>query len=1481
MNEFTFETLQDTKWVDYDSKRTRIGKAVYGGAHGELRLYYELEWAKNNVHLKKYTRESLVPYESAVFETDFDIKKVVICEFQPNVFSFCCAGSTKITHFNEKLGYTTRVLPFEISDIYFVQENPGLVFVSFGYFNKYYFWLNPTLNDLFPINLLVGKNMMLLNQSMILFCDEHGKTRIFCDFDGTYHSMTLTTKDYDYKGQDSTISNVGLVSSVVSNDYSYLNLSKYDQNQIIEKNVFNHSGVIYRGFENQESIIHSLLGDQKSGNMSRDLFLLDKVVCIEKDTASNFRFQNPSADPKFLPVLTTDFAGNRFIFFRSRASMTIKSIDDINSPMVQIDHIKDIIFLHELHLVVLLDTESNIYVLSGNTPIYTFHKGEKQLEFVSKRYDLIIFRSQFNQFVLMKIYAFGKFNHMVKMFFECLKIDHPKEAKVLFDLFMIYLFQHSQSSQNLCHSFSDSLCRYFGVEMKEINEPPLSVIRLRNSMKPVPPKPRSNYIEIVKFLNDEQLIIFCYLLRFRDHFAQKFFFDYTSLNSLDTVLESVYSGFSVIAANFKTKQNISVQEMFDSSLDNFTFGSKEFTFTQSKLFSGCQICIIRPSCSEFNKKRTIFPFRQVDPLTKDERFSKTREKLNWGAVHMSVCTSVDLFPQKYQPGYPSLEEPFCNGDFTQRSFFMITLNIVLSKPIGMGILDFGIGVRNFCDLSFESIKNKFRPSIKFRIFREKEFTFPLFVEVQENELNPKSVEWPNFHNGTCMAITSIKSYNIEDRNIRGTATTENWLKQAVECLNPAECGGFVFGCGLLGQLYSLPVDSSGFLLNLFLRSDQTCLAGVLLGLGVSHFKSHKLDSLPLVRRLQRIFLIHSGLPYSSSEESTKRDQMVMDLFEFENSHSQIGIHAQSASLISLGMVYFGSGDPLILKTMRAHFNRMLDKASRLKPIKGHIRGFTATTDVIYNSKTIAPVLGMSIGLVNCKRQMNDFSWSDYYGSLISRLKSADHSLVHFLESTYIMIGLTYIRTNNENAAKLLETPREWITKMTVKPSLLMLANWWWGLIMDEYLVPIPKYIYHGLDPLVRSTINIKSSLAKESRDSEYINCYAIMTGRLFALCCKYASTCDQKVYTMVRRIVNKLAVITEKRISIELFQPRSENIALNSFLALLVLGLCVVFAGSCSTDLKVLVQKMRTHFTPKLCNSEVMVIANQNYFLSHFGASRYYGVHLALNMGHGFLCLSNGFMSLTTSSLSSYCMLIISLYPSLPQTASDNFMYFQPLRHLYTLACTRTRVAMLIDEHSTIRQNQVLNIIFHKGSKIKSRRAYFTNPFPIQLPYVFNKLEIDFPSREKIIIPGSVLLETPKSRIFDLGEWHRIYIKPRVHGRLAHVLDPITKELDISHFIQDSYAILFQNNRYMDALFRGYVGKIPLPLINTLFEMVVLKNNSATHGSMVEYIRKMIDQVMFIGEIKPLDKITVPDASNIKDFEIVKNCIQFFLDNYR
>jgi anaphase-promoting complex subunit 1 len=116
-------------------------------------------------------------------------------------------------------------------------------------------------------------------------------------------------------------------------------------------------------------------------------------------------------------------------------------------------------------------------------------------------------------------------------------------------------------------------------------------------------------------------------------------------------------------------------------------------------------------------------------------------------------------------------------------------------------------------------------------------------------------------------------------------------------------------------------------------------------------------------------------------------------------------------------------------------------------------------------------------------------------------------------------------------------------------------------------------------------------------------------------------------------------------------------------LATLVLALGCLMSGSCHEATINLLIKMQKRLHPKHCHRTEM------------GIGMGFGTRMAISMALGFVSLGGGKLSFGTESKESVAFLLISLYPILPSSTTDNRYHLQALRHFYVLAARERKLS--------------------------------------------------------------------------------------------------------------------------------------------------------------------------------------------------------------
>ncbi|KAF8821506.1 Proteasome/cyclosome repeat-containing protein [Cardiosporidium cionae] len=152
--------------------------------------------------------------------------------------------------------------------------------------------------------------------------------------------------------------------------------------------------------------------------------------------------------------------------------------------------------------------------------------------------------------------------------------------------------------------------------------------------------------------------------------------------------------------------------------------------------------------------------------------------------------------------------------------------------------------------------------------------------------------WPEFHNGVAAAFMAAPANNLFEEGDAEAAPASRiiqWVHRHEQVYTANEFGGFLCGMGLRGFLRTF--DRTEWVRLLRKYREETVQVGLLLGLAGSLIGSKH-------RYMKRLCMIHlpSALPENLREVSMRPS-------------------TQCAALISLGLIYAGTGDQLIYKTL--------------------------------------------------------------------------------------------------------------------------------------------------------------------------------------------------------------------------------------------------------------------------------------------------------------------------------------------------------------------------------------------------------------------------------------------------------------------------------------------------------------------------------------------------------------------------------------
>ncbi|XP_072985105.1 anaphase-promoting complex subunit 1 isoform X1 [Typha latifolia] len=377
---------------------------------------------------------------------------------------------------------------------------------------------------------------------------------------------------------------------------------------------------------------------------------------------------------------------------------------------------------------------------------------------------------------------------------------------------------------------------------------------------------------------------------------------------------------------------------------------------------------------------------------------------------------------------------------------------------------------------------------------------------------------------------------------------------------------------------------------------------------------------------------------------------------------------QSAALMSIGLLYEGSGHPLTMKILLGEIGRR------------------SSGDNVLEREGYAVAAGSALGLVALGRGRDAVGFMD---SFVDRLfqyisdrgvhneKSGNSSLLaddqnrnigQMMDGAQlnvdvtspgatIALALVFLKTESEVMADRLHIPVTHFDLQYVRPDFIMLRIIARNLILWSRIQPSRDWIESQIPEIVKVGI-LKvgdGEIDSDEYDAEavvqaYVN---IITGSCIALGLKYAGTksgdAQELLYNYAIYFLNEIKHISLGSLSafpkgLLQFVDRG---TLEICLHLVILSLSVVMAGSGHVQTFRLLRYLRGRSS---------VEGHVNY-----------GIQMAVSLAIGFLFLGGGTQTFSTGN-SAIAALLITLYPRLPTAPNDNRCHLQAFRHLYVLA---------------------------------------------------------------------------------------------------------------------------------------------------------------------------------------------------------------------
>ncbi|CAB3997180.1 Anaphase-promoting complex subunit 1 [Paramuricea clavata] len=481
--------------------------------------------------------------------------------------------------------------------------------------------------------------------------------------------------------------------------------------------------------------------------------------------------------------------------------------------------------------------------------------------------------------------------------------------------------------------------------------------------------------------------------------------------------------------------------------------------------------------------------------------------------------------------------------------------------------------------------------------------------------------WPAFHNGVAAGLRIIPGISqIDSTWIVYQRPKDNQLTN--------EHAGFLMALGLTGHLSNLAIMNVH---NYLSKGHELTSVGLLIGLAAT--KRGSMDA-----SITKMLSIHIDalLPPTSAE-------------------IDVPVSVMSAAVVGIGLVYQGTAHRLMTEVMLSEIGRPpgpeMENALN-RECYSLSAGLALGLIMLEHGHGTVGVSDLNISdhlyhyMVGGHKKPQTGAQSEKFKSPSYLIKEGDNVDINVTAPGAILaLGLIYLKSNNEIVASWLSAPETPVLAEFVRPGFLMLKLLSRGLIMWSKVLPSKAWVESHIPKIFQDyafkenseDLNDNVDIDFETVSQTYVS---IIAGCCLAMAIKFAGSFNQEAFKTLMHYTKYFKDLLEK--------PQAEQcgrVILEQCLNAILLALSVVMAGS--------------------GNLEVLRIARELH--KRHSAEITYGNHMAVHMAIGFLFLSAGRSTLSTSG-PAIAALVCSLFPQFPITSSDNRCHLQALRHLYVLA---------------------------------------------------------------------------------------------------------------------------------------------------------------------------------------------------------------------
>lgn len=490
--------------------------------------------------------------------------------------------------------------------------------------------------------------------------------------------------------------------------------------------------------------------------------------------------------------------------------------------------------------------------------------------------------------------------------------------------------------------------------------------------------------------------------------------------------------------------------------------------------------------------------------------------------------------------------------------------------------------------------------------------------------------WAEFNNGVAAALQVATSTEVSRGWIAHHRSASSNPASADGQVSSNAHAGFLLGLGLRGCLKVLPVADCYKYLRL---QHETTSAAVILGLAASNLSS--MDA-----ALTRTCCVHipSMLPATFSDV-------------------EVSSPVQCSAVLSLGLLYAGSGHRMMTELMVAEIGR--------KP----------SDRVLHDRESYSLAAGFALGCI-CLGQGSDApgladlqldTWLLRYilggpemplPGVATREAQRQESTCQLWEpegintcvtapAGCIALALVFLRTNCEAVASRVAIPQNLFHLEQLRPDFALLRIVAKSLILWDQIEPTNEWVDRQtpafLSKLPTSGADIDWLLVTQTKAN-------LAAGACLALGLRFAGSSNEAVKDLLiaRLLGFRDAARSDAHVALMASKPSPDDvdaITLETCQSTVALALGMVMAGT----------------------GDLAALRTLRSLRKKTSLDTGYGVHMATHMAIGWVCLGGGRYTFDQEPLSIAALLMAS-FPRFPVGLVDNRCHLQAFRHLYALA---------------------------------------------------------------------------------------------------------------------------------------------------------------------------------------------------------------------